>query len=152
MTKQTLTPKDISQLADILEDCATIRIELETYYWVDPPKITYTPRIRVQSIKHDLLSLKEEYGGSFHENPYTHKQTWVWNMQMIKAYLPTLIPHLSNKTKEKAEIVLEATKYCYGRGIEQDKDRLKELYEKLQKLQEPRIRKPSIFRDSFHFY
>jgi hypothetical protein len=152
MTKEKLAPKDINRLVDVLEDCATIRIEPTIDYWFDPPKITYTPRIRIQSIKHDLLSLKEEYGGSFHENFYTHKQTWVWNIEMLKAYLPTLIPHLSDKTREKTEIVLEATKYCHGRGIEQEKQRLKELFEKLQKLQEPRIRKSSIFRDSFHFY
>jgi hypothetical protein len=61
---------------------------------------------------------------------------------MIKQYLPLIIPHLVGKTKEKAELVLEATKCCRGRGVEQDKEKLKELYEKIQPLQEPRIRRP----------
>jgi hypothetical protein len=48
---------------------------------------------------------------------------------------------LSKETREKAEIVLEATRYCHGRGKEQDKEKLKELFEKIAPLQEPRIRR-----------
>ena len=143
MIKEQLAPKDISDLTSILEDCATIRIEAKSDRWQDYPAIMYIPSIRIQTAQ-GLETYRDRFGGSFSQSFFRTrpKETWVWNIEMIKQYLPLLIPRLSEKTRKKAEIVLEATKYCYGRGKEQDKEKLKELFEKLLPLQEPRIRRP----------
>lgn len=142
MAKEELTPKDIGKLANILEDCATIRIESKSYSWRDYPTIMYIPSIRVQ-IAQGLETYRDTFGGSFSQSFFrTHpKETWTWNIEMIRHYLPILMSRLSKETREKAEIVLEATRYCHGRGKEQDKEKLKELFEKIAPLQEPRIRR-----------
>lgn len=127
----------IKELVNVIEDCATITIQIKDSYYderFDIQRVTYYPSVRLQS-QRDFTHLQEKYGGCINER--LHLTTWVWNIPMIKKYFPLIIPHLRDKTKEKAEIVLEVTKYCHGRGISQDKEKLKELYFQIKKLQEP---------------
>ena len=121
------------ELINVIEECATITIQIKE-------NLSYSPSLRIQNRKfyYDLYELKEKFGGFINE--YGTLVTWVWNIEMIKKYLPLIIPHLEGKTKEKAEIVLKASNCCHGRGKSQDKGKLKELYTQIKKLQAPRIR------------
>jgi len=133
---------NIQKLIPIIEDCATITIQIKDSYYdnrFDINRFTYSPSVRIQnrSSFYDLIELKEKYGGFITEHGTL--TTWIWNNSMIKKYFPLIIPHLTGKTKQKAEIVLEASNCCHGRGKPQDKAKLKELHTRIKKLQAPRI-------------
>jgi hypothetical protein len=140
--KKTLTENEIQELADILQSHAFLSMTAKADYWNENPRPTFCPIIRVQS-KADLTKFQQKYGGSLYAQPIVYeyqipKQSWTWNMKMMRTYLPLISGHLAGKTRTKAELILKALKHIHGRGKPQDTEKLKEIYIELKRLQEPR--------------
>jgi hypothetical protein len=138
--KESLTENEAQELAHILNEHAFLSMTAKTYW---SSNITFTPIVRVQAYA-DLESLAKKYGGSVYDFPIRHqgqtpKSSWTWNQAMMKTYLPLLLPHLTEEKAAKANLIIEALKLSRGRGRPpQDKQKLREIYLKIKKLQEPR--------------
>jgi hypothetical protein len=137
--KETLTGREISELADILNDNATISMTFSSGAFV--------PFVRVQAYT-DLDSLKDKFGGSTYTFPVrnagqTPKSSWSWNRSMMRAYLPQLLPHLNETPATKAKLILQALALSKSQGkgkpvTTEVKRKLAEIFLEIKKLQQPR--------------
>ena len=138
--KETLTENEIAELSNILNDSAFLSMTAKTYW---SSNVTFTPIVRAQAYA-NLEPLARRYGGSVYEFPIrnegqTPKSSWTWNQTMMKKYLPLLLPHLTEGKAEKARLIIKALNLSQGRGRPpQDKEKLREIYIKIKKLQKPR--------------
>lgn len=99
----------------------------------------YQLRLAVGSTHDVIIELCNAYGGSWQ---YLAKRSsiskkpfydWVWNNEMMRWYLPQLLPHLKIKL-EQVKIMLEALKCCYGSRREKNKQKLETYMLKLREL------------------
>jgi hypothetical protein len=139
--KETLSEKEISELADILNYRGTLSMTAKSY----STSISFVPFVRVQ-VYTSLDHLAEKYGGSVYEFPIRHdgqtpKSSWSWNRLMMKRYLPLLLPYLNEDKAAKAKLILAALALSKGAGRPiKDKGKLREIFIEIKKLQQPRGR------------
>jgi len=123
---KTLSQKETLYLAGLIDGDGTIYISRGR------------PTVSITSIHNYIVTLCTVYGGYFQyverhrtrdKRPYYQ---WTWPIEMIKWYLPQILPYLQIKL-EQAKILLEAIKLIQQRGTREERRNRKTTLKKYAK-------------------
>lgn len=106
-------------------------------FYIQESNGIFTPTLRITNTHPVIIDLCNEYGGYYLWQEQTVKwkpvYRWIWNLRMLRRYLPKIKKFLKIKRKQ-AEVILLALKECKGIGYKQDKQKMRRYKIELQKL------------------